>query len=96
MKYFPIHCLKQELFAIKTQCAMQLKNITEDAKYDSIKHKVYPPNLKVLEQKPRMKKHITKLVKVQGILLNGSFWTSADWSDGLSDLRGLLTKDLFL
>ena len=56
---------------------MQLKNITEDATYDITKHKVYPPNLKVLEQKTTMKKQIAKLVKVQGNLLDGSFWTSA-------------------
>ena len=43
---------------------MQLKNITKEAIYDSIKHKVYPTNLKVLEQKTTMKNHIAKLVKV--------------------------------
>ena len=62
---------------IKTQCAKQLKNITEDATYDITKHNVYTSNLKVLEQNTTMKKHIDKLVNVQGILLNGSFWASA-------------------
>ena len=56
---------------------MQLKNITEDTIYDSTKKKVYIPNLKVLEQRTLTIKHIAKQVKFQGILLNGSFWTSA-------------------
>ena len=43
LKIFSNKLLKKYLFPIKTQCAMQLKNITDDAIYDSTKHKVYPP-----------------------------------------------------
>ena len=53
-----------------------VEELTKDATNDSTKHKVYPTNLKVLEQKTTMKEHIAKLVKNRGILLNGSFWTS--------------------